>query len=893
MHSSDVTNTSRFKESEKEPLENRVWYNYPVQLIGACLSPFSAVSSTGVVTNGASSRPIAIGRVLDDGTTQLRTFQYNSNGNVTQATDPVGRQLSYTYAANGIDRLTTSNTTSGTQLLGTRTYNSEHLPLTVTGANGKTAHYQYNSAGQMTRYTDQLGHATALTYDASGHLKTIQGPINGAEYSFAYDNVGRVSAATDPAGSTIHFTYDAADRPTGATYPDGTNSKRAYTLLDLTSVTDRLGQKTIYSYDADRELVKTTDPLSHTVQSGYNLAGALDSITDAKNHTTTLELDDQSRVVAKEYSDGTAVSIAYENSISLVATVTDALGQTTDYTYNRDNATAEIDYSANQPTASVGFSYDPAYPRRISMTDGTGVTAYNYYAVSSLGANLLKTVKSPIAGLSSGRDTLVYTYDALNRVVGYTVNGAAQSMGVDALGRITSASNPLDSFTYSYADATVRVSGVSSGSGPAAAMTYFGPTGDELLQQLTITTHGGGTSLAQYGYTYNADDNVASFSVSTPSAQTNNFAYDKANRLLTSMVGGSTQNAYGYDPASNLSSITASGSTQNFAYSSTNAITTATYNANGNPTALGGNTYTWDGANRILSFANSGNSTSSSFTYDGLGRLVRVVDTTSGTVTADHSYFWCGSVRCSAHDNTQSGSPVSTQYFPQGVIAGGTSYYYVQDQLGSVRQLVTTSGTVAAQYTYDPYGNPTILSGAVVSDIGYAGYFYHPSSGLNFALYRAYDPPHGRWLNRDPIGEAGGVNIYAYVDGNPISETDPTGLAPPRQGSQGGYQIPCYFGCAPTPQEQQLNIQIQENFENFIDVIHAKAKQIAHACWAAVHGEQEEDKNCEALYQSTLATCASLTGRKRFACFEAARENREQCYQGKGKTAPPLRAKNE
>jgi RHS repeat-associated protein len=777
LHTSDLASTARLKESEKEPLENRIWYNYPAQNLTGCNVILSTVSSGNVVINGASSQPSAIARVLEDGSTQLQTFQYNAQGNLTQTTDPVGRQLSFTYDTNGVDRLTTTNTTGGgSQLLETRTYNAQHLPLTVIGANGKTAHYQYNSAGQLTRFTDQLGHATVLTYDASGHLKTIQGPINGAEYTFAYDTVSRVAAATDPAGSTIHFKYDAADRPISATYPDGTSSKRGYTLLDLTSTTDRLGQKTIYSYDADRELFKTTDPLSHTVQWGHNLAGRLASITDAKNHTTTLELDVQSRVVTKQYPDGTALSIAYQNSTSLVANVTDALNQTTDYTYNRDNTIAEIDYSANQPTASVAFSYDPVYPRPISMTDGTGTTTYAYYPVSALGANLLKTVKSPIAGLSSGRDTIVYSYDALNRITSYKINGgASQSVGFDALGRLTSASNPLDTFAYSYGDATARVSGVTSGTGPAAALTYFGSTGDELLQQLAITPHGGGSTLAQYGYTYNADDNVASFSVATPSAQTSSFGYDKANRLLSSSVSGSPQYSYGYDAASNIASMTASGSTQNFAYSATNALTTATYDANGNPTILGGNTYAWDGANRVASFANSLSGTSSTFTYDGLGRLVRIVDKTGGSVTADHSYLWCGSMRCLAHDNTQSGSPVSTQYFPQGVIVGGTSYYYVKDQLGSVRQLVTTGGSVAAEYTYDPYGNPTTLSGSVVSDIGYAGYFYHASSGLNFAMYRAYDPAHGRWLNRDPIGEAGGVNVYAYVEGNTNTKRDPSG----------------------------------------------------------------------------------------------------------------------
>jgi RHS repeat-associated protein len=55
--------------------------------------------------------------------------------------------------------------------------------------------------------------------------------------------------------------------------------------------------------------------------------------------------------------------------------------------------------------------------------------------------------------------------------------------------------------------------------------------------------------------------------------------------------------------------------------------------------------------------------------------------------------------------------------------------------------------------------------------------FYHAPSGLYLTHYRAYDPVTARWLSRDPIGEAGGVNLYGYVGGNPLSYTDPLGLA--------------------------------------------------------------------------------------------------------------------
>ena len=322
---------------------------------------------------------------------------------------------------------------------------------------------------------------------------------------------------------------------------------------------------------------------------------------------------------------------------------------------------------------------------------------------------------------------------------------------------------------------------MSSNYGPTAALTYFGPTGDELLEQITFTTHSGTTTLSQSGYSYNADNNVTSLAVSSPSAEMISYTYDKANRLLSGLFGtGPTpQYAYAYDAASNLTSITPNGTQERFSYSTTNAIATGTYNANGSPTTLGGISYIWDGANRVVGTANSANHATSNFTYDGLNRLVRVVDSINGSVTADHSYTWCGAIRCLAHDNTQSGSPVSTQYFAQGVIKSGTSYYYVQDRLRSVTQLVTSTGAVASQSTYDPYGNKIMVSGAVVSDIGYAGYFYHAASGLDFALFRAYDPAHARWVNRDPIGEAGGINLYAYVGGNPMSHTDSRGTGGP------------------------------------------------------------------------------------------------------------------
>jgi RHS repeat-associated protein len=110
--------------------------------------------------------------------------------------------------------------------------------------------------------------------------------------------------------------------------------------------------------------------------------------------------------------------------------------------------------------------------------------------------------------------------------------------------------------------------------------------------------------------------------------------------------------------------------------------------------------------------------------------------------------------------------------------------YYHADGNGNITCLIATNQAAVARYLYDPFGNQLAATGplAEANLYRFSSKEWHPSSSLVYYGYRFYDPTLQRWLNRDPLLEFGGRNLFRLVKNNPVSTIDPFGLRGPLLG---------------------------------------------------------------------------------------------------------------
>jgi RHS repeat-associated protein len=763
LHEANITTTSGILESVKNPLEKRVWYDYDGQ---------------GGPIVGLTDKPKHIGRVLDDGTTQLYTYGYNSFGRVTNTVDPLGRRLSFLYDTNGVDVLEIRQTRgTNNELLFKATYNNQHRPLMTVDAAGQTNTFRYNARGQLLSNTNPKSETTTYTYDDNAYLTAIDGALPGTDdaVSIGYDAFGRVQSITGVTGYTLVFDYDALNRLLRVTFPDSTFIQHTYDRLNVVDIRYRDGRHTLLEYDNLGQVKKKMDSSGRETLFSWCRCGGVKSLIDPMGRATEWHNDVQGRVIAKQYSDGSKIAYSYDNSISRLRQVIDEKQQVRQYVYNRDDTVASIAY-ANGPisTPAVSFTYDTNYQRLISVADAGGITVYSYNPINGTptpGAGRLASIDGPLTD-----DTITFAYDELGRPVSSAVSGISSGVTYDAAGRLIGETNALGAFLYAYDGPSSRLVYRGLPNNQQEELQYGGNLLDQTVQRITHRT--GVTPISEFLYTYDLPaGRIVTWSqqAGTQPPLLHGFGYDDSDQLLSATVSdaGTVANAfsYTYDAAGNRLTEQIGATNYITSHNALNQISTTTA-----PGTSRSNE--WDAVDRLVA-VNEGNRRTE-FTYDGYGRRTAIRQLLDGSEVARRRLVWCGLRLCEERD--ASGAVVK-RYFPQGVkieagpLAG--KYYYTRDHLGSVRELVDESGNVRARYAYDPYGRRTRLMGDVEADFGFAGMFWSPETSLSLTHFRAYDAQLGRWLSRDPLKAAElrqGPNLYAYVGNNPVSQFDPLGL---------------------------------------------------------------------------------------------------------------------
>ena len=208
-----------------------------------------------------------------------------------------------------------------------------------------------------------------------------------------------------------------------------------------------------------------------------------------------------------------------------------------------------------------------------------------------------------------------------------------------------------------------------------------------------------------------------------------------------------------------------------------------TYDADGNQTRIKTATGIWNvtynAENRPVRFESADGSTVVECTYDYMGRRHTRKVTVNGTVSNYLRYIYRGYLQIAAIDAVSGvfrwflfwdpTQPEATR--PLAIRKDGTWYAYGWDLTKNVTEVFGPAGYIRTTYTYTPYGEAT-ATGDVTQPFTWSSEYADEELGLIYYNYRHYNSTDGRWINRDPIAEQGGWNLYAFVNNNGMINFD-------------------------------------------------------------------------------------------------------------------------
>ncbi|MFD3622035.1 RHS repeat-associated core domain-containing protein [Streptomyces sp. NPDC058676] len=630
-------------------------------------------------------------------------------------------------------------------------------PLSLKALTGRTTidgnayTTQYDAASRTWIYTTPDGPTTTVTTDDTGRIRTAQtGPL--AALSTQYDTRGRLTSLTQGTG------------------PDARMWTCGYSISGvLESITNPLGKTTTLNHDMATRSYTVNAPDGSTSHLGYNAAGKVTSVMPPGRPSHTFNYN-----AAGDISSYQPPVIAEQ-------------GEAIRYSYDGDRLLTGITRPGNRNTT---LTYDAAGQLK-QVSSASHSTKYTYLE----GTRRLDTVTS------SGGTILTYTYDgalltgetwqgsvvgAVHRTYDNRLLLASQQVGTETPIVVT---RHADGRLATVGDLDIHID---PDTGLCAGTTLGGIRESRRHNQFSETTEHRitheGNDVYSATYSYDRLGRVVTAHEAVAGAEKDvAYIYDDVGRLATSTVDGVTT-TYTYDSSGNRTRITTASRS-----------TTATYNDQDQLLTQGDQVLSY-GPEGELEHVEEPTQGVTSYGYDGLGRLYKVglpngqqveylLDGAGRRIgrmvngTRISAYLYDGLLRPIAElgvNNDVIARFVYTASFgaPAYIIKNGRRYLVVSDYTGSPRIVIdATTGDIAQQMDYDPWGQVIRDTQPGFQPFGFAGGLYDPLTRLVRYGARDYDARLGRWTSKDPAGTtASASSMYGYAGNDPINKRDPYGF---------------------------------------------------------------------------------------------------------------------
>jgi RHS repeat-associated protein len=671
----------------------------------------------------------------------------------------------------------------------------------------------YDEAGRVYQTADPNGIITQTTYDNVGRtVQTIEDTAGLARTTnFAYtldDQIATLSAVNPATGDqTTAYLYGTTLTESGV----ARNDLLRYTLYpDAEEVWPNLsvdGWASMTVDDWANLEITSTDSVSYT----YNSLGQQTSITDQRGTVRSLYYDSLGRLTndcvstVGDDTDDTVLQIAasYEvrgmvQSVTSLDNATPGSGTALNQTWNSYNTFGQLieeqqehSGTVTTSTVSVQYAYATATPnstRAVNLTYPNGrIIGFNYGVTGGMNDYLSRVQ----AIQSDGSDIAQYTYLGLSTVVRITY--PQPSVWLDLWGGTSGTFNGLDQFN--------RII-------------------DQRWQN-NITSTPTDIDRYQYGYDQNSNRLWKANVVGTAAVGNldEGYTYDTLNRLTQmqrgTLSGGTitgtptVQQNWSLDPLGNWSTFATAASgtatlTQQRTANTVNEITAITettgptwitpaYDAAGNTSTMPqvadptqSSTAVYDAWNRMISISDS-SGTVGTYSYDGRNR--RIAKTTSAET---RNFYWTDTWQ-DVEERVGTATTMDKQYvwgirYIDELVcrddATPERLYTCQDANLNLTAITNTSGNVQQRFLYDPYGDAAVLTAMWVATADtcawtrrFTGQFFDLENQTYDYRERNYQPALGRFTSRDRLN-LNSLNLYQYVESDPISLLDPSGLAP-------------------------------------------------------------------------------------------------------------------